>query len=205
MSNEKQASHSGLGSGYYDPADFPFTKVFEENYEMLKEEFLGLKTQVLEIQRNGPHEQYVRQLLKNNGWTPSWQVGTTDPNFDWLTYGLCYMGKFPDEVEEKLPGTTKLLRSLLGYKVCAFSRMRPTSHIAPHTHPELGGEMLTYHLGITLEPRMSHLWVDGEFREQKECQSLIFDGSREHFAVNMSSSDRVIFYMEFHRESIGFL
>lgn len=188
--------------GYYDPRDFPFVETFEQNWEVIRDEFLGLDARVLDFHRSGPHEQYVATLLKNNGWTPSWQMGLAAPNYDWQTYGLCYMGRFPDEVPQKLPRTAALLKRLTGYKVCAFSRMKPLSHLAPHTHPELGGRMLTYHLGLSVVPRRSYLWVDGEFREQRAGQSLIFDGSREHFALNMSGRDRVIFYMEFDREAI---
>ena len=182
---------------FYQAAEFPFIKEFEKHYEAIRQEFLGLDPRVLNIHRNGPHEQYVAALIDNNGWTPSWQVKSKQPNEGWLTYGLSFRGFFPKEAETKFPLTMNLLSRLQGLRVCAFSRMAPLSFIAPHRHPELGRGLLTFHLGIDVAPGKSFLFVDGIPSEEGNAKSMVFDGSHEHFAVNMSSSDRTILYMEF--------
>jgi aspartyl/asparaginyl beta-hydroxylase (cupin superfamily) len=64
-------------------------------------------------------------------------------------------------------------------------------------HPELGRGLLTFHLGVDVAPGKSFLFVDGIPSEEANAKSVVFDGSFEHFAVNMSSSDRTILYMEF--------
>jgi ornithine lipid ester-linked acyl 2-hydroxylase len=188
---------------FFDPADFAFTKVFEEQWQVIRGELRGLDPKILDIYRNGPHEQYVAALQRNNGWIPGWQVGSREPNYNWLTYGLSYAGLFPDEAPLRFPETRKLLARLTGFKVCAFLLMRPLSVLGAHAHPELGGDLLTYHLGLQVTPGRCFLWVDGNFAEEEEGKSIIFDGSHDHFAVNVGQSDRAILYMEFDKSRIA--
>ena len=89
--------------------EFPFIGEFEKEYEFIRLELLGLDPRVLNLHRNGPHEQYVAALIENNGWTPSWQVDSKQPNEGWLTYGLSFRGIFPREAEVRFPLTRKLL------------------------------------------------------------------------------------------------
>ncbi len=189
---------------FYDATLFDFTQEFENNWRTIREEYFNLDRKILNLHRDGPHEQYVDTLLHTNGWTPSWQVNSSKPNYDWLTYGLSYQGLFPQEAEHKFPTTASLLSRLNGFKVCAFSLMKPLSFIGPHTHEELGGNLLTYHLGLDVVPGKSYLCVNSTFEEQRNGKSIIFDGSREHFAFNMSDANRVILYMEFDKTKIGF-
>jgi beta-hydroxylase len=189
---------------YYDPQTFAFARAFEASWEQIRDEYRALDAPVLDGHRTAPHQSYVTRLLDHNGWLPSWQAGTTGANPDWLTYGLSFRGVFPREAYERYPVTAGLLSRLRGFKVCAFSLMRPRTFIAPHRHPELGGHLLTYHLGLDVTPRRSYLCVDGVFAEQQNGRSLVFDGSCDHFALNMSDEDRVILYLEFDRAKIRF-
>lgn len=190
---------------FHDPGMFPFVRSFSENWSVIRDEYLRLNAPILDLHRIGDAEQFVSRLFRNNGWTPSWQVDSTEPNHNWLTYGLGYKGAFPDDSWEKLPFTTGLLSKLRGFKVCAFSLMRPRSFLAPHTHPELGNGMLTFHLGLQVVPKKSFLVVDGEPRQEQNGHALVFDGSFEHFAVNMSEADRVILYMEFDQREAAMM
>lgn len=175
----------------------------ESNWSNIRDEFLGLDRTVLPVHRKLAHEAYVATLKSRNGWVPSWQVGSDQPNHDWLTYGLCYRGIFPDEASAKFPVTAGILQKLgAAVIVCAFSLMRRWSFIAPHQHSQLGGDLLTYHLGLQVERGFSFLNVEGRFIEEQEGRSVVFDGSRTHFAVNMSGSDRVILYLEFDRSKL---
>jgi hypothetical protein len=186
----------------FDTTEFRFTRAFEERWVDIKREYEGLGDKVLDIHRKLDHANYVKLVKSNNGWMPSWQVGSEEPNKKWLTYGLCYRGIFPDEAPWKFPITASLLGQFKGVVVCAFSLMRPMSFIAPHNHPELGGNLLTYHLGIRASPGRNYLHVNGKFIEEQEGQSVIFDGSCNHFALNMSFKDRVILYMEFDKSKM---
>lgn len=182
---------------FYDPSEFHFVKFFQENINDIRKELLNLDSKILKMHRAGPHEDYLTMIVNNNGWMPCWNVGQKEPNHNWLTYALSYKGLFPKEASEKFPITMKILSKLNGCHVCAVSMMMPFSFIAPHAHEELGGPLLTFHLGIDVTPKTSFLCVNGEFNEQKNNKAIIFDGSAEHFSINMGATRRVILYMEF--------
>ncbi len=189
---------------FYDPALFPFTRELQARWRFIRQEYLELEAPRLNIHRNGAAEEYAETLFRNNGWTPSWQVDSNDPHEGWTTYALSYKGMLPDEAPQKLPATSRLLARLRGCEVCAFSRMEAGAFIAPHSHPELAGSLLTLHLGLDLEPRRSYICVEGQTREEDAGRIIVFDGSREHFAVNMSQKSRTILYMEFNPTAVGF-
>ena len=187
----------------FDPTQFDFTRQFEANWEPIRDEFLGLGRNILDIHRTYSHGAYWKLLKSNNGWMRSWQVGSTEPNGDWLTYGLCYKSEFPDEAFEQFPATAGLLQAMgKAVVVAGFSLLKGPTFILPHWHPELGGYRLTYHLGIQAIPGRCYLNVEGEFAEEREQKSIIFDGSREHFAINLSHEERVVLYIEFDRHRL---
>lgn len=186
---------------FHDPAQFPFIRAFQERWRLIRQEYRELDAPVLALHRAGNIELYVETLLRENGWTPSWQVDSDQPNHQWLTYGLSYKGLVPDGADRKLPATTRLLRRATGVHVAAFSLMKPASFLLPHALPDLAGKYLTLHLGLEVEPRRNYLCVEGEMREERNGQAIVFDGSREHFAINMGSADSVVLYLEFDPET----
>jgi len=187
---------------FFDPKSFDFIDAFLQNLDRIRAEYRALDAPVLNLYRNGTHQEYFEQIINNNGWVPSWQVGSSEKNYQWLTYGLIYQGIFPNDTVQKMPCTTELLKQFPFIQVAAFSRMKPLSMIAPHCHPELGGDMLTCHIGIELAPKRRYLCVNGEFQEEVEDKALVFDGSQEHFALNSGDRDRTILYMEFDRSKM---
>lgn len=173
--------------------------MFQANWRTIRaeQEALLRDRPVLDIHKGGDRIQYVEAVRKDNGWLPWVQAGSDEPNYDWLIYGLCFQGMFPDKAEEEFPGTASLLRRIaprLG--VASFSLMRGPSCLLPHCHPELRDRMLIYHLGLTV-PGNCYLNVSGRFIQEEEAKPIVFDGSVEHFAINMSRMDRVVLYMEF--------
>lgn len=189
---------------FYNPALFDFTQEFERNWQTIRNEYYQLDRHIVNLHRNQPHQAYFKTLMYNNAWMPSWQVNSIKPNYNWLTYALSYQGLLPSEAPEKFPSIAALLTRLSGFRVCAFSRMEKFSFIAPHKHEDLGGNLLTYHLGIDVVPGKNYLWVDNKFEEQCNRKSIIFDGSYEHFALNMSDTKRIVLYLEFDKTKIKF-
>jgi len=74
--------------------------------------------------------------------------------------------------------------------------------IGGHAHPELGGNILTLHIGVDVVPSTSFLHVGGAFAEQANNKALIFDGSKYHFAVNAGMFERTVLYMEFDQSKV---
>ena len=184
---------------FLEPESFEFIGEVKKSWANIRREFEGLDSRIIDIHRNASHQEYLEKIAKNNGWTPSWQVGSTEKNHNWLTYGLYYRGACPDEAAEKFPLTMAVLKSMSCVVSAAFSMMKPASMIAPHRHLELGGDILTCHIGIDLLPQRSYLSVEGKFEEESEGKAIVFDGSREHFAINASDRDRTILYIEFDK------
>lgn len=187
---------------FYSPTEFPFITLFERNWKKIRDEYRGLDKKILDVHRNGTHEDYLRQVIENNGWAPSWSVNSTEKNFSWLTYGLFYRGIFPIEANEKFPFLMALLTGTPGIHACAFSQMMPQSTIAPHHHPELGDGLLTFHLGLELKADTCGLYVNDIFESEAEGKSIVFDGSVKHSARNASKVTRTILYVEFDRSKI---
>jgi aspartyl/asparaginyl beta-hydroxylase (cupin superfamily) len=182
---------------FFNPGGFPFAAELQRSWSDLREECLALAAPMRDVHRIGAVEGFAEMLLANNGWTPSWQVGSDQANADWLTFGLSYKGMLPDRLPEMMPKTSRLLARLRGSEVCALSLMKPGTFILPHRHPELEGRLLTLHLGLHVEPQRSYLCVGGETREEAEGRVILFNAGREHFAVNMGRTNRIILYLEF--------
>jgi hypothetical protein len=182
---------------FFDPDGFPFVSELASRWRFIRQEWRELEAPILGIYRVGSLPRFAEILLRNTGWTPSWQVGSDKANDGWLTYALSYHGMLPDGLVYTMPATARLLDRLRGVEVCALSLMRPGAFIAPHDHRDIAGRLLTLHLGLAMEPRKCYLTVEGEAREEQPGTVLIFNAGREHFAVNMGGCDRVILYMEF--------
>jgi beta-hydroxylase len=114
---------------------------------------------------------------------------------------LVFNGWFPPEAATKFPRTMELLRHP-AFEAGAFFVLHPLSVVGPHAHSRLGGDKLTLHLGIDVEPERNFIHVDGRFLEEREGEVLIFDGSHEHFALNAGVRDRAILYCEFDRSKL---
>ena len=187
---------------FFDPKSFDFIDTFLQNLHHIRAECLALDPRILDIHRNATHQEYAAQIINDNGWAPSWQVNSSERNYQWLTYGLVYLGMFPHDGDRNFPHTKALLKRYPCIQAGAFSRMKPLSMLAPHRHLELGGNMLTCHIGIDLAPKRSYLCVEGEFQEEAEGKAIVFDGSLEHFAVHTGDRDRTILYLEFDRSKM---
>lgn len=187
----------------YDPSSFAFISTLQKNWESIRNEFAALDETILDEDRNCSYEEYFARLSGRNGWVTSWKLGApTERNFQWFTYGLSYKGQIPEGNEDKLPVTSRLLREMPWIHVCLFSRMKPSTMIEPHIHPELGGDRLTCHLGIDVAPRRAYLGVNGVMCEEENNKAIVFDGSCEHFAINVGDIDRTILYLEFDQSKL---
>ena len=182
---------------FYDPSSYELVSRLQHNSARIRAEALSLEAGVLDLHRNIAADVFFSRLeQQQNGWTPSWQVDSAEPNYSWLTYALTFYRKFMPESSLKYPIT----RSLLDHdavRMAGFSLLKPLSVIAPHRHEELGNGILTCHLGLDVAPRTSFVSVEGDFAEEQQGKAIVFDGSGEHFAFNAGLVDRIVLYVEF--------
>lgn len=182
---------------FHDPAGFTFIGALQSRWRYLRQEFRELDAPLVELHRAGAPEQRTERLLREPGWTAAWEASAHEPNYDCLTFTLSCKGMLPDKADRLLPATARLLSRLRGCEVGAFSLLRPGGSVHPHDHPEMTGRLLILQLGLEAEPSRNYLCCGGVAREVVSGQVLVFDGSAEHFAINMGQTSRIILRMEF--------
>ncbi len=193
---------------FYDIEDFPKLKKLADQWEVIRDEYLNLNAACMEIDRVGKTRQQILEEIQGSlkkgypyGWIQGWTPhGAGNPN--WLQYPLLSLDKALPFARPKMPKTLALLRKVKGIKVCSLSRLKPHSFLANHRHPEIYKEgLLQMHIPIYTanEANYTYFNVNGEFRQHKCGEPMIFDGSLDHFALNASSIDRAIVYIEFDK------
>ncbi len=184
--------------GVVDARTADVAREIERSFPVIRDEFLRLDAPMLPLHRYlGAGPEYTAALLgfERNGWTPSWQVGSADPNFTWLTYAIKSGSWSHPETAARCPQTVRLVDHPV-VDVAAFSLFRGVSVLGPHFHPELDAQHPIVHLGIDVEPGKSFLVVDGTNHEEREGELVTFNGNHEHYAFNASVRDRIILYLE---------
>ncbi len=179
-----------------------FLEYVRSGFEAVRAEYLALDVPILPIHRGwgAPFLDRLKQFPET-GWAPYWQVGTDEPNHSWMTYTLLDEGWSPPEAPRNVPRTLELL----SHPACYYggiSRFRPLSVLGEHGHPNLDSEHLVVHLGLEVEPGKAFLCVGGRFYEEANGNVFCFDGTIPHFAVNASTRDRAVLYLEFDRTKL---
>ena len=194
---------------FYDLAEFPMFSSFTENWQIIRDEALALDTTVFDIDRvNKSHEQVFEELkaIGRLGWLKGWDTEER-PNDKWLTYPIYFYDKMIFNISETMPRTSRMLEQLSGIRVCALNKMLPDLFLGTHEHPDhKKRRTLLYHLCLSMEETgtpYNYLNVNGNFVQQLPGKAYIFDGSYPHFALNASSQNRIIMYIEFYRDNIG--
>lgn len=113
---------------------------------------------------------------------------------DWNVCYLHIMGCQSRVGTSLCPATTAVADRLPGsvYRMF-FSVLTPGCHIKPHT--DLTNTRLRMHLGLEIPPACS-IRVGHEAREWCEGEIMLFDGSFEHEAWNLSDQPRWILIMD---------
>lgn len=159
---------------FYNKKDFAFVKIFEDNWEVIFEEYLGVKHQMV---------QWVEKELHDNNWE---------------VFGLF---SFPDGKEFVdncilCPKTTKLIKENIKHNGAAgFSRLKANSTIAPHYG--YAGNYLRMHLGLDIPDGNVAIKVNTEVYQWKNKEVVIFDDRLLHEAWNKTDKDRVVLIVDF--------
>lgn len=196
---------------FYPVPDFPQLAELSSNWELIREEFLNLNVDVLPIDRVDKdysivYDEVIQHM--NNGGEYGWLIGwggKQGANIDWLQFGLIAKYQVVEWAVKYMPKTIELLKSIPAIKVCGLAKMKPHCYLATHSHPEIQAEnLLQYHLTIDVpeNSNYNYLNVAGEFNQNQLGEPVIFDGSLEHFALNASTQDRTILYLEFQKEAL---
>ncbi|NQY62447.1 MAG: aspartyl/asparaginyl beta-hydroxylase domain-containing protein [Alteromonadaceae bacterium] len=196
---------------FYPIADFPKLAELGKHWQTIQNEFYALNAPVIPINRVNKDFTAVYNEIKTHmqndgeyGWLLGWG-GKTGENPDWLQYGLIANYNPIPWASTSMPKTLELLKNIPGIKVCGLATMKPNCYLATHTHPEISIEqLLQFHITLdTLQTsNYNYLNVNGEFNQNETGESVIFDGSLEHFAINASTANRTILYIEFKKDEL---
>jgi len=156
--------------------DFPFLSVFEEKFDIIKQEAIKLK------EHQDKLIPWPEKFIIEKGWD---------------ILGLyAFTNKF-DQYCEICPETTKILESIEGSRMqtALFSCLRPRAHIKPHigyyTYSE---KILRVHLGVNI-PEGCEILINGHRHQWQEGKVLIFDDTFRHEAYNPSYTDTRVVLM----------
>ena len=200
---------------FYSLSDFPALEQLSRHWRVVREEFLALDLPVLDIDRvNKSHQEVYEEFLEHlanggrGGWVLGWDgdqgsEGSEEANPDWLSYGLVVFDELVPGASENMPRSCALFADLQGIKTAALVKMQPHLLLTTHRHPELEREnLLQMHQAVDAaeEGNYAYLNVAGEFFQHNMGEACIFDGSLDHFALNASTQERTILYLEFEKD-----
>eukprot|EP01126_Amoeba_proteus_P034849 TRINITY_DN3493_c0_g1_i1.p1 TRINITY_DN3493_c0_g1~~TRINITY_DN3493_c0_g1_i1.p1 ORF type:complete len:260 (+),score=50.37 TRINITY_DN3493_c0_g1_i1:602-1381(+) len=157
--------YKAVGKPWYDPNEFPFLKILEDNFDVIKEEALMLRN----------HENklvpWPEKFLAKNGWD---------------VFGLYAFENRLDKLCDLCPKTTKMLESIPGLQTALFSCLRPRAHIKPHIGYYMYSEkILRVHLGVIV-PEGCKIKINGTEHAWEEGKLMVFDDTFRHEAWNPS-------------------
>jgi aspartyl/asparaginyl beta-hydroxylase (cupin superfamily) len=164
--------------------DFPFLKMFSDNWEKIRDE--------------------VQVILKNREEIPAFQEVSPDQNKiaigkNWRTFFLYGFGEQLKKNCAQAPFTTSLLEQVPKIQISWFSILSPGYHIPPHQGVSKG--ILRAHLGLIIpkDAESCRIRVDNEYRIWKPGQIFVLDDTYEHEVWNSTSDERVILIFDFDR------
>jgi len=106
---------------------------------------------------------------------------------------------FLEQLPERFPATTALLRPLGRVNFAALSRLHPRSRLQPHTH--FNPVCLILHVGLVIPEggkcglkvsERTYIWT-------QPGQAVLFDDNLEHSAWNDSDEERIVLYVDVTR------
>ena len=158
---------------FYEPSEYPFTKLLEESYPVIKKEMEALTLARFK-------EWYEKDLYTNL----------------WLVYGLYAMGNKLEDNCKACPKTVKILQQIPDLTTAGFSALLPGTHIKPHEG--FTKMVLRCHLGLSVpEPEHCALKVNGVEKSWQEGHCLIFDDTMTHEAWNNGQKPRIVLLVDF--------
>ncbi|WP_299481449.1 aspartyl/asparaginyl beta-hydroxylase domain-containing protein [uncultured Roseibium sp.] len=200
----------GDNAFFYSTKSYPRFKALQDNWKDIANELRHLNAPLTPIDRvDKTHAQVYAEVKTwiasggEYGWLKGW--GPDGANESWIQYGLIFEDAVVPFVPDRLSRTCSLLKAIPGIRVGAFVTMRPSTFLPAHQHPELkecGALQMHLTLSACEEGNYSYLNVCGQFRQHVPGDLFVFDGSKEHFALNASNGDRTILYLEFYKDVI---
>jgi beta-hydroxylase len=171
--------------------EFPINKSFENNYNIIKNEFINYNGNIECFRKSNPLLDNIDKI-------------DIDNNFCWRTLYLKQLGKIINDDKTKLfPETLKLIDDEQIHNAF-FSVLDPYVEIKPHIGYYKG--YLRYHLGVIIPEENGnkpYIICGGQKREWIEGKGLLFDDMFLHYVNNNTNKKRVVLYLDIKRKNIN--
>ncbi|GAA4331883.1 lipid A hydroxylase LpxO [Pigmentiphaga soli] len=167
---------------YIPNESLPALRALDDNWQVIREEALRLR----EAQR-------IRAAQKNDdaGFNSFFKSG-------WKRFYLKWYDAQHPSAAEWCPRTVQILRGIPQVKAAMFTELPPGAKLNPHRDPFAGS--LRYHLGLeTPNDDRCFIEVDGQRYSWRDGQSVVFDETYVHWALNGTDQDRVILFCDVER------
>lgn len=175
-------------SAYINVDNFPELKVFQDNWEEIREEAVNLNDKA---QIKSSDEQ------DDLGFNSFFKTG-------WKRFYLKWYGSSLESANELCPKTVELLNSVRSVKGAMFAMLPPGARLVKHRDPYAGS--LRYHLGlVTPNSEECFISVDGEKYYWKDGEPVIFDETFIHYAENKTETNRIVLFLDVKRPVNFFL
>ena len=167
---------------YLKREDFPQLDKLQDNWEVIRDEALGLVDQGS-----------IRKAEKDNdaAFHSFFRTG-------WKRFYLKWYGDFLPSAERQCPKTVELVNSIPGLNAAMFALLPPGAVLGRHRDPFAGS--LRYHLGlVTPNSDQCAIWVDGQPYAWHDGEDVVFDETFVHTARNDTDQTRVILFCDVER------
>jgi beta-hydroxylase len=167
---------------YLPLSEFKELAPLQENWAVIREEGKNL----LQAQK-------IKASEKNDdaGFNSFFKVG-------WKRFYLKWYDASHPSASLLCPKTHALLQGIPTVKAALFAELPPKGKLNPHRDPY--GGSLRYHLGlITPNSDECFIEVDGQRYSWRDGEAVMFDETYIHWALNDSSTDRLILFCDVER------
>jgi len=169
-------------SVYIDVKQFPELKIFQDNWETIRDEAINLD-KAAQIKASND--------LDDLGFNSFFRTG-------WKRFYLKWYGANLKSAEQLCPKTLELINQVPNVKGAMFTMLPPGARLTKHRDPYAGS--LRYHLGlITPNSDDCYISVDGQKYSWRDGEAVMFDETFIHYAENKTDQNRIIFFLDIKR------
>lgn len=159
---------------FYNNNEFQFTKVFADNWEIIRDEYKCVVDHMV---------QWPEKHLHNNNWEVFGLFGWPDGDPIKNNCEMC-------------PETTRLIKENINHNGTAgFSRLHPNSSIS--SHRGYFGPFLRMHVGLIVPDGDVGIKVGDDTYYWKNGEVIVFDDRITHEAWNKTNDDRIVLLVDF--------
>jgi aspartyl/asparaginyl beta-hydroxylase (cupin superfamily) len=162
--------------GFYKKEDFEWTKLLEDNFEVIKKETLA--------------------FVQNNQLKPYFNKSLLSKTNSWKTEGLLFWGYFFRKNHAPFKATWKVAKQIPGIVSFSISELDPESKIKLHNGDT--NAIIRVHLPIVVPSGLPEcaFTVKGETRAWEEGKVILFNDAQLHEAQNLTNQKRLVLLID---------